>query len=235
MSELREPTSDRPEGRPPIDVGRIKELDAAADAKAFDPATPTYDPRDHTQPRESRAEQVAQLPERPTLLALTTKVRAESRDRFERSDAEQLADNVDRPEADAERQDPEQLHAFGNKDRPRPVRLANDLKLTSWDEIVPTYAPTSPTDRVRGASTFTDPLHPEVPLSGKYHRLPAGYEPPKESGLAIHADGKDVHPDAPNRWGHRTIYATVPMTAAEFNDRVAALPWEYAGNRKDRT
>lgn len=234
MSELREPTSDRPEDRPPIDVGRIKEQDAAGDAKAFDPTTRMYDPLDQVQPRGSRPEPVAQLPERPQLLSLRDKVRAESKDRFDPPDAEQLAANVDRPEAGAEHRDPEQLHRFGGtKEVPRSVRLS-DLDVKSWDEIVKPYAPTRPSDKVAGVSTFIDPHHPDVRLSGNMHRLPPDYQPPAESGLAIHADGVDVSRYAPRGWGHRTIYATEAMTAAEFDRRVADLPWEYAG-KKDRS
>lgn len=235
MSELREPTSDRPEDRPPIDVGRIKEQDAAGDAKAFDPTTRMYDPLDHVEPRGSRDESVGQLPERPQLLSLRDKVRAESNDRFEPSDAEKLADNVDRPQADAEHQDPEVLHRFGNKDRPSPMR-PDDLKLESWDQVVGPFTPTSPIDEgILGASTYIDPLHPDVRLSGQYHRLPPDYQPPEGSGLAIHADGRDVHDDAPHAWGHRTIYPAEPMTASEFAQRVADLPWEYVAKKQKGT
>ncbi|MBM7786360.1 hypothetical protein [Tenggerimyces flavus] len=232
MSELRDPASDRPDDRPPdarapIDAGRTKEVDAVADAKSFDPATPTYDPRDHLEPRESRAEPAAQLPDRPTLVALGAKIRAESKDRFEPSDAEKLAAEVDRPAPAAEHRDPEQLHRFGNKSRAGPVR-DRDLGIDSWDKLVGPYAPTSPADIVPGASTFIDPRHPDVGMNGPYHRLPVDFQPPEGSGLAIHRDGKDVSPDAPHKWGHRTIYATEAMTAAEFSERVAALPWEYA-------
>ena len=190
MSELREPTSDRPEDRPPIDVGRIKEQDAAGDAKAFDPTTPMYDPLRPTHPRGSRPNRSLSSPSGHSSLSLRDKVRAESKDRFDPPDAEQLAANVDRPEAGAEHRDPEQLHRFGGtKEVPRSVRLS-DLDVKSWDEIVGPYAPTKPTDEVLGVSTFIDPYHPRVGLSGNIHRLPPDYQPPEESGLAIHRDGK---------------------------------------------
>jgi hypothetical protein len=88
---------------------------------------------------------------------------------------------------------------------------------------------------VLGVSTFIDPYHPRVRLSGNIHRLPPDYQPPEESGLAIHKDGKDISPRAPHLWGHRTIYPTEAMTAAEFDARVAGLPWEYFANKPRRS
>lgn len=220
MSELRSPPSDRPDDRPPDSPAPIDT-----------PTARPYDPRDLVEPRSSLAEQAAQLPERPQLLALKDKVRAESADRFEPSDAEKLADNVHRPE----QRDPEQLHAFGNKERPRPPRLERDLKVESWDEVVGPFAPTAPTDEVLGASTYIDPFHPDVRLAGQYHRLPPDYRPPEGSGLAIHADGRDVDDESLHGWGHRTIYPTEPMTAAEFAQRVVDLPWEHVGKKERGT
>lgn len=137
------------------------------------------------------------------------------------------------PPGPAAETEAERLHAFGNKDRPRPPRLEGDLEAESWDSVVGPYSPTDPTDEdVHGVSTFTDPYHSDVKLNGKFHRLPPDYQPPEESGLAIHADGRDVDVNAPQPWGHRLIYPTIAMTAAEFAQRVADLPWEYAGNKK---
>jgi hypothetical protein len=249
MPELRDTATDRPGDRPaetrdPVDVDRIKELNAVGDAKALDTRTPAYDPLEHVRPRDRREDPPRpELPERPSLLSLRDKVRAASEERFARSDAEDLAEEVgdddhpglerlDEKSDSGEDRDPEQLHRFGgSKDAPRPVRLT-DLDVESWDEIVGPYAPTDPTDEVLGVSTFIDPYHPDVKLSGNLHRLPPDYQPPAESGLAIHADGRDVSEEAPHWWGHRTIYPTEPMTAGEFHRRVAALPWEFYEKRK---
>jgi hypothetical protein len=200
MPELRTPDSDRPDDRPPesrgqLDVDRIEELNALGDAKAFDPRTPTYNPLEHVGPRSGRSE-AAEVggAERPGLLSLSDKVRAESAERFPPSDAEALAAKL-APGGD---RGPEELHRFGNKERPRPVR-DTDLGVESWDAIIGPYAPTNPTELIPGASTFIDPRHPEVRMTGPFHRLPMDYRPPEGSGLAIHADGKDVSPDAPHK------------------------------------
>ena len=47
--------------------------------------------------------------------------------------------------------------------------------------------------------------------------------------------GSDVSLRAPHLWGHRTIYPTEAMTAAQFDARVAALPWEYFANKPRRS
>ncbi|SPT58163.1 hypothetical protein [Actinomadura madurae] len=120
----------------------------------------------------------------------------------------------------------EHLYAFGNKKMPKLTRLDRDLRVESSDEIVGPYAPVSPTDRVLGKSTYVDPAM--APLTGHYHVLASDAEIPP--GLGIHADGEDAGGIEP--WGHRTIYPTEPMTAGEFTDRVAALQWEWAGNKK---
>ncbi|MEV4315309.1 hypothetical protein [Actinocrispum sp. NPDC049592] len=119
----------------------------------------------------------------------------------------------------------EDLHAFGNKSQPKEVRLDRDLQVDSPDAIVGPYEPTSPTDEVKGKSTFTDPN--KAPLSGHYHVLSADAELPE--GLGIHADGEDVGGHRPD--GHRTIYPTVAMTAAAFGALVADLPWEYVDSK----
>ncbi|MGW2952761.1 hypothetical protein ACWC96_21760, partial [Streptomyces eurythermus] len=126
-------------------------------------------------------------------------------------------------EAAAER---EPLHAFGNKEAPKPVRLERDLHVESASEIVGPFAPQSPTDDTLGKSTF---VYPELaPISGQFHVLaPDAVLPP---GLGIHADGEDV--GGSKEWGHRTIYPTVAMTAGEFSTLVAELDWVWAGNKK---
>ncbi|GHH06470.1 hypothetical protein [Streptomyces rubradiris] len=126
------------------------------------------------------------------------------------------------PGADA----PERLHAFGNKEAPRPVRLDRDLEVEDADDIVGPFAPESPTDHVLGASTFIDPER--APATGQYHVLPQDAVLPP--GLGLHADGEDMGGNAP--WGHRTIYPAEQMSAGDFRDRVAALDWQWAGNKR---
>ncbi|OIV37971.1 hypothetical protein BIV57_08300, partial [Mangrovactinospora gilvigrisea] len=140
--------------------------------------------------------------------------------------AAETADPDEDPGANGPAEDPEKLHAFGNKEAPRPVRLDRDLGVDSPDAVVGPYEPTAPTDKARGASTYIDPER--APVTGQYHVLPPGYEMPE--GLGVHADGEDV--GGPEPWGHRTIYPTRAMTAGEFSDKVASLPWEHAGNKR---
>ncbi|WP_189957999.1 hypothetical protein [Streptomyces alanosinicus] len=123
---------------------------------------------------------------------------------------------------------PERLHAFGNKEAPRPVRLDRDLEAEDADDIVGPFAPQSPTDHVLGASTFIDPER--APTTGQYHVLPQDAVLPP--GLGLHADGEDKGGNAP--WGHRTIYPTEQMSAGDFRDRVAGLDWQWAGNKKKK-
>ncbi|MFB8088497.1 hypothetical protein [Streptomyces sp. NPDC055992] len=120
----------------------------------------------------------------------------------------------------------EPLHAFGNKEAPKPVRLDRDLHVESPDEVVGPFAPQSPTDDTPGKSTF---VYPEVaPVSGQFHVLAPDAELPP--GLGIHADGEDV--GGMKEWGHRTIYPTVAMSAGEFSNLVAGLDWVWVGNKK---
>jgi len=128
----------------------------------------------------------------------------------------------------AERKLEQDLFAFGRKEAPRLPRPEQDFHVPSAADPIGPYSPKAPTDNVPGASTFTDPQHPDVPLSGQYHKLPAGYELPQ--GLGIHADGQDVGGTAP--WGHRTIYPTHRMTVQEFQKTWEGLPWDWAGKRK---
>ena len=117
----------------------------------------------------------------------------------------------------------EDLWAVGNKAQPRPPR-DSDLKVTDGSDMVGLGPkPTSPTDRVDGASTFIsyDALAENV--KGQAHRLPKGSELPE--GIAIHADGKDVGGNAPR--GHRTIYPESPMAYDEFCDKFSSMGWEY--------
>jgi hypothetical protein len=99
----------------------------------------------------------------------------------------------------------------------------SDFGVSSEDEVVGPYSPTSPTDAIPGASTFTDPK--AAPLTGQYHVLPEGTELP--DGLGVHADGEDVGGNAP--YGHRTIYPTAPMTFSQFQELFNGLPWQWVG------
>lgn len=76
MSDLRESVD-----TPSPDAARVKELDAVADAKAFDPRTPTYNPADHVTSHPREATPAPGL-NSPVLLSLSAKVRAASADRF---------------------------------------------------------------------------------------------------------------------------------------------------------
>jgi RHS repeat-associated protein len=116
----------------------------------------------------------------------------------------------------------EDLYAFGNATEPKGARLS-DLGVSSPDETVGPYSPTSAADEIPGASTTTDPAGSG--LTGNYHRLPAGTDLP--DGLGVHADGSDVGGLGPA--GHRTIYPTAPMSYDEFQGLFKGLPWEWAG------
>lgn len=109
MPDLRESVE-----APPPDAARLRELDRAADAKAFDPRTPTYNPTDHVSPRREPPPPTPGL-DSPVLLGLSAKVHAASADRFEprvggtsdgppapRPDGrEAAAESVEVPESDA--------------------------------------------------------------------------------------------------------------------------------------
>jgi hypothetical protein len=69
------------------------------------------------------------------------------------------------------------------QDGPRAPRPVQDFKVSSPEDTVGPYSPSSPTDVSRGASTFIDPK--VAGLSGQYHVLPAGTELLPD-GLAIH-------------------------------------------------
>ncbi|MFD6108178.1 hypothetical protein ACFWFQ_36620 [Nocardia salmonicida] len=123
----------------------------------------------------------------------------------------------------------EDLNAFGNKESPRPPRLVDfeEVGIKSPSDRIEGYAPTASTDRVPGASTFTDPER--APLSGWYHRLPEGCTLP--SGLGVHADGADVGGSAP--WGHRTIYPKESMTFEEFRNKFNEIEgWKLEGRNR---
>ena len=97
----------------------------------------------------------------------------------------------------------EDLWAVGGGAGPRAPRAERDFGVSSGSDIVGGGpAPTSPTDEVKGASTFASPEEAGKRLRGWAHRLPAGSELPE--GVSVHVDGGDV--DGYAAWGHRTIY-----------------------------
>ena len=118
---------------------------------------------------------------------------------------------------------PTDLYAFGGKDAPRPPRSGTDLSPDDFGMIGPEELPFP-----KGASTFANPN--EAPLSGHYHKLPAGTELPK--GFGVIADGSDIMPLSPHQPTHHTLYPTTKITATEFSDAFTKLPWEYGGKKK---
>ena len=103
--------------------------------------------------------------------------------------------------------------------RPRPNK---DV----FPDIDGTLAPQSP-PFPQGASTFSDPSN--APLTGHYHRLPAGTELP--TSINVVADGLDVNPASNLPRTHHTILNTVEMAFERFADLFSNLPWEY-GSKK---
>ncbi|MBM7786289.1 toxin glutamine deamidase domain-containing protein [Tenggerimyces flavus] len=106
----------------PIDAAHVRELDRAADAKAFDPRTPTYNPSDHVSTRREPAAPAPGL-DSPVLLSLSAKVHAASADRFEprvggTSDSP-AAPRPDGPEAAVESVEVPETDAFGPIDADR--------------------------------------------------------------------------------------------------------------------
>jgi RHS repeat-associated protein len=117
---------------------------------------------------------------------------------------------------------PVDLYAFGNTTGPRPPRPGKDIFPNSFGNIGP-EAPPLPL----GASTFGDPNM--APLSGPYHRLPAGTELP--SGMSVVADGVDIIPSSTNPPTHYTMYPTVSMPYGDFSKAFTSLPWSYVGKK----
>ncbi|MEC3977170.1 hypothetical protein [Amycolatopsis sp. H20-H5] len=132
----------------------------------------------------------------------------------------------------------EDLYAFGNKTKVSGPRADRDFGVESEDDIVGCDpAPKSPTDRVRGMSTFIDPRF-AVDLKGHYHLLRANTKMP--DGVAIQADGEDVGGRQP--YGHRTLYPTREMKLSKFRELVSFLvqysedkqtEWDYVGKKPD--
>ena len=114
------------------------------------------------------------------------------------------------------------LFAFGNRAGPRAPRVGTDI-LPDPNGVLGPQAPPLP----KGASTFSD--EQKAPLTGHYHRLPAGTELPQ--GLDVVADGLDVDSRYPNPATHHTIFNTVEMALDHFIELFGHLPWEYGGKK----
>ena len=117
---------------------------------------------------------------------------------------------------------PVELYAFGSRASPRAPRPGIDLVPNAAGMVGPEVPPFP-----QGASTFADPL--QAPLRGHYHRLPPGTVLP--GGLAVVADGVDVHVHSLHPATHHTVYAAAPMAMAQFLDLLLALPWQYVGKK----
>jgi hypothetical protein len=78
-----------------------------------------------------------------------------------------------------------------------------------------------------GASLFADSN--EAPLTGHYHRLPAGTVLP--AGLDVVADGIDVHLNSPHARTHHTLFPTGKVSERKFISDFLSLPWQYAGRK----
>ncbi|MFC0625839.1 RHS repeat-associated core domain-containing protein [Kribbella deserti] len=116
---------------------------------------------------------------------------------------------------------PTDLHSFGNTTHPGKVRVPADIEVDKDGNVHPSSPP-------KGKSTYSDPFHPDVKLTGHYWRLPAGTQLP--DGLRVIADGTDVGGDQPH--GHHTLYPTRSMKYDEFVSLYVSLPWEYVGKKK---
>lgn len=191
--------------RPAIDLERIRPFGSRAEHRA------ALERLAHERPLPRRRTDIGAEPQAP--------------------DSEHTAiDNPERTDRHPDRTDREEdLYAFGNKERIKSVRLERDLGVDSPDSIVGPFAPTSSADQVLGKSTFMDPAH--APLSGHFHVLRADAELPP--GLGIHADGEDA--GGKQAWGHRLIYPTKAMTAAQFRELIDGLDWTWQGfkNKKE--
>lgn len=114
------------------------------------------------------------------------------------------------------------LYAFGNKTGPRSPRVGTDVTPGIGGVLSPQTPPFP-----NGVSVFADPLN--APLTGHYHRLPAGTELP--TGLDVVADGLDVSPASPHPATHHTIFNTSEMTLERFAELFSNLDWQYGGKK----
>jgi len=117
---------------------------------------------------------------------------------------------------------PTDLHAFGNKTKPRDPRLGIDIQPNPDGTVGP--EPKTP-PWPDGASTFADVAR--APLTGHYHQI--GRETPMTEGLRVIADGADV--GGPRLETHHTIFPILAMAFSDFVAKFLALPWRYAGKK----
>jgi hypothetical protein len=115
---------------------------------------------------------------------------------------------------------PTDLHAFGNRTKPRDPRRGIDLTPDGDDNVGPERPPFP-----RGASTFGDPA--KAPLTGHFHRLARGER--LADGLGVVADGSDV--GGPHDETHHTIYPAEKMKFDDFVAKFQSLSWAYAGKK----
>ncbi|WP_419686033.1 RHS repeat-associated core domain-containing protein [Burkholderia theae] len=118
------------------------------------------------------------------------------------------------------------LYAFGNASGPRDPRVqgVNTKPGQNADLIADADGMVGPTT-AGGASTFGDVN--KAPISGAYHRLPAGTELP--DGIDVVADGKDV--GGSHAATHHTICPSKRMSGQTFIEKFKNLPWIKAGKK----
>ncbi len=117
---------------------------------------------------------------------------------------------------------PTDLHAFGNRTKPRDPRLGTDIDPNPDGSVGP--EPKEP-PWPDGASTFGDPE--KSGLTGHYHRIVAGSR--MAAGLRVIADGSEIGGPQPET--HHTIFPAEQMPFQNFVDRFQGLGWSYAGKR----
>ncbi len=117
---------------------------------------------------------------------------------------------------------PTDLHAFGNRAKPRDPRLNIDIDPNPDGTVGP--EPKEP-PWPSGASTFGDP--DRSGLTGHYHQIVKGTR--MAAGLRVIADGRDVGGPAPET--HHTIFPSERIHFQEFVDKFQGLGWAYAGKK----
>ncbi|MCA7939691.1 RHS domain-containing protein [Burkholderia cepacia] len=118
------------------------------------------------------------------------------------------------------------LYAFGNASGPREPRIqgVNTKPGQNADLIADAAGMVGPTTE-GGASTFGDVN--KAPISGTYHKLPAGSELP--DGIEVVADGKDV--GGSHAATHHTVCPSKRMSGQTFVEKFKNLPWIKAGKK----
>ncbi|KVC61635.1 hypothetical protein WI72_12130 [Burkholderia ubonensis] len=118
------------------------------------------------------------------------------------------------------------LYAFGNASGPREPRIqgVNTKPGQNADLIADAAGMVGPTTE-GGASTFGDVN--KAPISGTYHKLPAGSELP--DGIEVVADGKDV--GGSHAVTHHTVCPSKRMSGQIFVEKFKNMPWIKAGKK----